>query len=123
AGRAYLYSLKRSHRAVTDLLDPLFAAERAAPERFATELGQSLAGHCLCAVLYGSVARGDGDLGSDADLLVVVKDSTAARGFADTVQDGAERLVRDGWGAMLEVNVKTLRQIRAMWNTPLLRQI
>jgi len=123
AGRAYLYALKREHRLVRDLIDPLFTAERALPEQLVQALGTLINGYCLSAVLYGSVARNHSQPGSDVDLLVVVADEAAAVKFAATVQENAERRVRERWGAVLEVNVKTQRQLGKEWNSGVIKGI
>ena len=123
AGRANLYTLKRSHRAVRDLVDPLFKAEQSALERFVKALARVLRGHCLSAVLYGSVARGEAKPVSDVDLLVVVEDEQAVELFELEVQDKAERLVREGWSAMLEINLRTREKLVRKWSTPFLKQI
>lgn len=123
AGRAYLYSLKRSHRLVRHLVDPIFKAEEAAPARFTRELGRALTSQCLSAVVYGSVARGEADFASDVDLLVVVRDEKAGERFAAKAQPKAEKLVREGWSLMLEINVKTHSQLIKAWNSPLLKKI
>lgn len=123
AGRAYLYSLKRSHRLVRHLVDPIFKAEEAAPTRFAGELARALRGQCLSAVVYGSVARGEAHSASDVDLFVVVKDHKAVEHFVQRTQPGIEKLVRNGWSLMLEVNVKTKSQLFESWNSPLVKKI
>ena len=123
AGRAYLYSLKRSHRLVRHLVDPIFKAEETAPTRFAGELARALRGQCLSAVVYGSVARGEAHAASDVDLFVVVRDDEAVERFAATVLAKAEKLVREGWSLMLEVNVKTRSQLLKSWNSPLVKRI
>lgn len=122
-GRAYLYSLKRPNRVVRDLIDPIFRAEQAAPERFVRELGKVLKGQCLSAVLYGSVARGRAGPASDVDLLVVVKDAAAGERFAGRTQTKAEQLVQKGWSLMLEANVKTAGELAKQWNSRLMKQI
>jgi len=123
AGRAYLYSLKRSHRLVRHLVDPIFKAEAAAPRRFAGELAGVLRGHCLSAVVYGSVARGEACPASDVDLLVVVRDEKVSERFVASILPKAEKLVREGWSLMLEVNIKTRSQLLRSWNTPLMKRI
>ncbi|MDM8004821.1 MAG: nucleotidyltransferase domain-containing protein [Phycisphaerae bacterium] len=123
AGRAYLYTLKRTHRLVRHLVDPIFKAEGTAPTRFAGELATALRGQCLSAVVYGSVARGEADSASDVDLLVVVKDDKSAEHFVQKAQPKVEKLVREGWSFMPEVNVKTRSQLVKAWDSPLVRQI
>jgi predicted nucleotidyltransferase len=123
AGRAHLHSLKHAHRIVRYLIDPIFRAEEKVPQRFVRELGKVLEGSCLSAVLYGSVARGDQDDASDVDLLVVVKQGKAEEKFDEVIQAKAETLVRDGWSLMLEVNVKTCRELSGQWNSALIKRI
>ncbi len=123
AGRAYLYSLRRSNRLVRHLVHPVFRAEATVPARFAGELTRGLRGRCLSAVLYGSVARGEADPAGDVDLLVVVRNDRSAEAFVENVLPGMEKLVRDGWSLMLEANVKTRDQLVKAWNTPLIRRI
>lgn len=122
-GRAYLYSLKRSHRSVRHLVDPIFKAEETLPTRFAAELGNVLRGHCLSAVVYGSVARGEANAKSDVDLLVVVKNDKVAKRFATMVLTKADMLVREGWSLMLEASIKTRSQLSELWGSPLARKI
>ena len=123
AGRAYFYSLKRSNRLVRHLVDPIFKAEETAPTRFAGELARALRSQCLSAVVYGSVARGEANSASDVDLFVVVKDDKAAELFTSKAQSTVEKLVREGWSLMLEVNVKTRGQLIKAWDSPLLKRI
>lgn len=123
AGRANLYSLKRSQRTVRDLVGPIFKAEQAAPQRFAQELGRVLRGHCVSAVLYGSVARGQATPASDVDLLVVTRNGSVTDRFTASVQQRAEKRVRDGWGLVLEANVKTQSEVAKHWNSRLMKQI
>ncbi len=123
AGRAYLYTLKRSHRVVRDLVDPVFQAERDMPGCLQGQLSKVLEGRCLSSVLYGSVVRTEEQPGSDVDLLAVVRSPEDARAFADGPQADAERLVRDEWGSMLEVNVMTVTDLKKQWRTRLMKQI
>jgi predicted nucleotidyltransferase len=123
AGRAFLYSLRRQHHIVREIVAPVFRAEQAAPERFLRKLGRLQDGHCLSAVLYGSAARGDAGPASDLDLLVVVVDESGGEGFASDAQPRAERLARENWGAVLEVYLKTRAEVVKDWNTPLLKRI
>jgi predicted nucleotidyltransferase len=123
AGRAYLYTLKRSHRVVQDLVNPSFEAEREIPRRLREQLAKVVEGACLSAVLYGSVARNEEQSSSDVDLLAIVRNKEDAQAFAEGTQAEAERRVRDEWGSMLEVNVMTVGDLRRQWNTRLMKQI
>ncbi len=123
AGRAYLYSLNRRHRLVRHLINAVFKAEEAVPARFARELRAVLGGQCLSVILYGSVVRGHAESAGDVDLLIVVEDKEAAERFAAKTLAAMEKLVRDGWGLMPEVNLKTRPEVAKQWNSPLLRRI
>lgn len=123
AGRAYLYTLKRSHRLVQHLVDPIFEAEQKAPEQLSRQLDNALKGRCLSATIYGSVARGETDHVGDLDLLVVVENDQAAERFRDGTQPRLERLIREGWSLMLEVNLKTRRQLIKEWASPLIKTV
>ena len=50
-GRAYLYSLKRTHCLVRHLVEPVFKAEARVPSRFTDELERVLRDQCLSAVV------------------------------------------------------------------------
>jgi predicted nucleotidyltransferase len=69
-GRSHLWQLDRKHVLVAPLRS-LFGFERTIPDRFREELQVSLRGlpHRQ-ATLFGSIARGDEKLGSDADLFI-----------------------------------------------------
>lgn len=123
AGRAYLYSLKRSHRLVRYLVNPIFKAEETAPQRFSQELAKVLDGQCLSAVIYGSVARGEADQASDVDLFIVVKDEVTAERFIAKIQPKSEKLIREGWSLLLEINIKTKKELAKKWNTSLIKRI
>jgi len=123
AGRAYLYTLKRSHRVVRDLVETVFKAEREIPGRLREQLARILEGTCISALLYGSVARSEDQTSSDIDLLAVVGSRKDVKTFSEKAQPEAERLVRDEWGSMLEVNVMTVAEAKKKWNSPLMKQI
>lgn len=122
-GRSYLCSLKRSHRVVRTMLDPMFKAEVALPQRLAQDLARFLKGGCLSAVLYGSVARGEAGPRSDVDLLIIVEDDLAARTFAGKRQDKAEQVAQECWSLVLEMNVKTRRELARDWDSDLMKEI
>lgn len=72
AGRAVLYVLNRQHLLVEPLLDVLAARERLV-HRLAAVMAEWEV-PTIHASLYGSAARGDGDVHSDVDVLVVRPD-------------------------------------------------
>jgi predicted nucleotidyltransferase len=77
AGRANVHTLIRSSALVTELLEPLFAAEEQQPELLLEELKESFGDLAESVVLFGSYARGDQDPQSDIDVVLVARDPSA----------------------------------------------
>jgi len=69
AGRAWLYRLNRDHLAAPAIIE-LTELRALLVDRLRVELA-AWDEPALAAVLFGSAARGDGDLNSDIDLLIV----------------------------------------------------
>lgn len=69
AGRAWLYSLNRDHLAAPAIIE-LTELRALLVDRLRADLA-AWDEPALAAVLFGSAARGDGDLDSDIDLLIV----------------------------------------------------
>ncbi|MBU1671276.1 MAG: nucleotidyltransferase domain-containing protein [Actinobacteria bacterium] len=72
-GRAHLFTINGDHVIVSEVLMPAFRVERellnTLADMFYDHFGQKL----LSITLFGSVARGEEDPGSDVDLLLVMK--------------------------------------------------
>lgn len=62
-------------------------------EEFRTGLRDAFADDFRGLILYGSHARGDADLGSDVDVLVLFADAEASKAAGDTVRDVAYDLL------------------------------
>lgn len=63
--------------------------------------------------VYGSVARGDADAGSDIDVLIVAEGSDAAATVIDRV--GSVRIEPDAGGRIVLAEVFTLEEFRNSW--------
>ncbi len=75
-GRAHLYRLNVTHILVTTFIVPLLEQERGFFQRLGEGIISRLDPHPpLSVILYGSVARGEGDPNSDLDLLLLYDDS------------------------------------------------
>jgi len=72
-GRAHLFTINEDHLIVSEILMPAFRVERqmlhTLVDLYYDHFGQKL----LLVTLFGSVARGEEELGSDVDLLLVMK--------------------------------------------------
>lgn len=70
SGRQFLCRANHDNKLVQLMLEPLFRAEVAWPELVVSAMRQALTG-VVAAWMYGSVARGSDEPGSDLDLFVV----------------------------------------------------
>jgi predicted nucleotidyltransferase len=87
AGRANIHTLNRESIYVTDLIDPLFAAEERIPDEVLADLRGAFESHALAMVLFGSYARGEQASQSDVDVAIVAVDA-AARNLIEETVDG-----------------------------------
>lgn len=77
AGRANVHTLIRDNLLVTQIIEPLFAAEEEQPEALAAQLRATFGQAAESVVLFGSYARGDQDADSDVDVALVARDPSA----------------------------------------------
>ena len=73
-GRAYLYRLKSNNAIVNQMLAPLFNTEKNLLANELTKVANRLEGTAIAVILFGSVARGEEEPGSDIDLAIIVQD-------------------------------------------------
>lgn len=71
SGKTQLISLNTDNFLVRDLLLPLFRGELELAARIREEIRDGIAGHALCATLFGSAARREAEPGSDVDILLL----------------------------------------------------
>ncbi len=89
-GRAYLYRLKSNNAIVNKMLAPLFNTEKNLLANELTKVANRLEGTAIAVILFGSVARGEEEPGSDIDLAVIVQDPEtreAAQGLGEEILD------------------------------------
>lgn len=90
-GSAVQYTLNREHLAASAVLELTNLRQKLIDRiRDAIEVGWS--DHPIHASLFGSTARGDGDLQSDVDLLIVHGSKDLPQGWADQVSSLGEQV-------------------------------
>ena len=104
AGRANIHSLNRESIYVTDLIDPLFAAEERIPDEMLADLSETFESRALAMVIFGSYARGEQASGSDVDVAIVAADSKA-KDFVEETVDGYQAHFLSRYGAPLSAIV------------------
>jgi predicted nucleotidyltransferase len=122
AGTALLVSLNRQHL-VSDPLVALATLRARLVERLRAELSQWRG--LAAAWLFGSAARGDGDVQSDIDILLVAEGSTAEESWADATASLRERVrewtgnegqfvehTRSSFTRLVDANDPLLRAVR-----------
>lgn len=123
SGRTQLIHLNFEHALVAGALLPLLRKERRIAANLRAEITERFAGIALSATLFGSVARGEAELGSDVDLLVTAKASEKEK-VAEEARRFAERFIRR-YGFRLSPIVLTPEEVRRRIRTadPLMRNI
>ena len=72
-GRAYLYRLKSYNAIVQKMLMPLFTTKTNLLNNELTKVANQLESTAIAVILFGSVARGEEEPGSDIDLAIIVQ--------------------------------------------------
>jgi len=95
AGRNQLFRLNRDNVLVNKVLLPMLAGEQKQFILMQENLAEVVAGHCLSAVIFGSVAREEETPDSDLDIMLIVGKKTVS------MQEITRKLVQTGmesWG-------------------------
>lgn len=87
AGASNLYSINRGNYIVKYIVTPSIEAERKMLEEFASRFYERIGEDLLSLTLYGSVARGDDDCGSDIDLILVTRDAADVEALEDVAAE------------------------------------
>ena len=94
AGRANLYSLDEDNVVVTDILSSAFLVEDGLLGGVASIISKWIGSDLSSIILFGSIARGEEDQGSDIDVVVVLKDGADPDSKEDAVADASLEVVR-----------------------------
>ncbi|HBL18202.1 MAG TPA: hypothetical protein DD417_15970 [Elusimicrobia bacterium] len=110
AGRVQLVSLNFDHFLVRDLLLPALRKERELMSAIRDEIAGKVGKYALAASLFGSVARGTAETGSDLDMLLVVAGSIK-RSLADKARDFSAEF-RNRYGIRLSPIVLSVKEAK-----------
>jgi predicted nucleotidyltransferase len=75
-GNSATYEVSRDSKLYTDILEPAFRTEASLLQDLVETILGGIKGKVLAAYLFGSVARGEDTLSSDADILLLIKRSS-----------------------------------------------
>jgi len=116
AGRATVHWLVRDNLYVQSMVEPMFAAEESMPDTVAANLRETLEAVAVSAILFGSYARGDQEIGSDVDVLIVVC-SNEAKHAAESLLNEYSMRFRHMFGASLSPLLYTLDEVTRLPDT------
>lgn len=127
AGRAYLYRVNDKNYAVKNILAPFFQKEKSAFDGLVTSIKKNLskrAGNIESAVIFGSIARKEGNAASDVDLLVVVK-GVKDKEKIESIVSGLSSNVAQNFQTVVSPYVLTVEQFRKKHKekSPLIKEI
>jgi len=113
AGRANIHSLNRASIYVTDLIDPLLAAEERIPDDILADLSRTFAPHALALSVFGSYARGEQVSQSDIDVVIVAGDAPT-KDLVEEAVDGYQAHFLAKYGAPLSAIVYDVGEAAAL---------
>lgn len=111
-GRAITHELERESAIVQTIVMPVIEAEARLLSAMVSELSLMFADHAESVVLFGSVGRGEPEVGSDVDVLIIVSDEAAAK-VAMQVADEAGHAFFQRFGMPLSLIVVAVRDLPA----------
>lgn len=124
----HLYKINAENYLVRNVFAHQFAAEAAMPKHIAAAAKRTLVdfpgSDILSLVVFGSMARGTGQLGSDFDLLIVLPGKESAKALEPRVERLRELLFRR-FSIPLAPYIQTLAELRQKHDRglPLIREI
>ena len=110
-GRAYLYRLNDNNAIVRQMIRPLFTTETNLLSNELMKVANMLSGTAIAVILFGSVARNEGDAQSDIDLCVIVKNNDSREAAEEKGNEILDHLV-DVTGIVPSVIVWTRSEFR-----------
>lgn len=122
----HLYKINPENYFVRNVFAPRFEAEAALPREVAGLVKRTLLGGpaIRSLVLFGSMARGTAELGSDLDLLIVIPAKTALRELEPRIERLRDLLSRR-FSVPLSPYIQTVAQLRHKHRArlPLIREV
>jgi predicted nucleotidyltransferase len=112
SGQSQLFQLNRENLLVRDLLIPLLRKERDVFPRVVRRLAELTTGRCVRALVFGSVARGEEQTGSDLDLLLIA-DGPPGQASTRQAADQVRASLAKEWGLRVNAIVLTQRVVEA----------
>lgn len=109
AGRGYTYWLVRDNVYVEEIVSEVFLAERDIPDMMSAEIEAAVGPYAASVYLFGSYARGEQEVGSDVDIMVVAEDAASVTALQAAVDQLSARFPQR-YGAPLSAIVYTRRQ-------------
>ncbi len=116
AGRANVHLLERRNIYVEQLIAPLFAAEQNLPQNLEDDLRATFADAAESIILFGSYARGEQQIGSDVDVVLVARDRSEKQLLDERVRTYSPAF-QARYGAALSDITYEAREARALWRT------
>ncbi|MDZ4064351.1 MAG: nucleotidyltransferase domain-containing protein [Coriobacteriia bacterium] len=116
AGRANVHQLVRENIYVERLIVPLFSAEQQLPESLEADLRETFENSAESIVLFGSYARGEQEVGSDVNIVLVARDSPRKESLDRRLHSYAQEF-RARYGASLSAVTYDSRDANALWRT------
>jgi predicted nucleotidyltransferase/biotin operon repressor len=86
-GNANVYSLNENNLVVSRILIPAFRIEERLIQELANRFFAAMRKDLVSIILFGSVAKGEDVVGSDIDLILVVRDETDMESLDERVSD------------------------------------
>ncbi len=113
AGRAWVHWIVEDNVYVSEMIRPVFEAERAIPQELLTDLKETFEGPAISVVLFGGYARNEITGTSDIDVVLVGEDAAAKARLLVCASEAAERFA-DRWGSTLSPLVYDLEEAASL---------
>ncbi|MBI5043345.1 MAG: nucleotidyltransferase domain-containing protein [Nitrospirae bacterium] len=121
-GKAYQYSLSRNNIFVEKIIIPCIRAEAGLFGDMKRDIAKHFGRNAISLVLYGSLARGEEKMGSDIDVIAVVKD----KGKKSEIEAKAASMVpyfNERFHALLSLHCFTSDEIRGKKSLSLIKSV
>jgi len=116
AGRANVHLLERQNIYVEQLIAPLFSAEQNLPQNLEDDLRSTFADSAESIILFGSYARGEQQIGSDVDIVLVARNQSDKQELEERVRTYSPAFLARYGAALSDITYEE-REARALWRT------